>query len=190
MKVYLASPLGFAVSTRAYLHELVGALEGAGLVVHDPWGSNRPKDSGLTPDPASDGAAAPVPPDDPQHRLAARHARNLAIGWSNEEAIRAADGLIAVLDGVDVDSGTASEIGFAYALSKPVWGLRTDTRQTGDNEAAIVNLQVHYFVEASGGQIVHSVEALLAALAEAGQAPDGQPVAQTLAGWLSTETDA
>lgn len=32
----------------------------------------------------------------------------------------------AVLDGVDVDSGTAWEIGYAYARGKPIIGLRTD----------------------------------------------------------------
>ena len=153
MRVYLASPLGFATATRAYLHELVGALEAHGLTVHDPWGSNRPKAPVLTPPPA--------PPTDPEERRAARHARNHTIGQLNAEAIQAADGVIAVLDGVDVDSGTAAEIGYAFGLGKAIWGLRTDSRLTGDNEGAIVNLQVQYFIEASGGRIARSIADLL-----------------------------
>lgn len=39
--------------------------------------------------------------------------------------------MVAVLDGADVDSGTAWEIGYAYAKGKPVLGLRTDFRTLG-----------------------------------------------------------
>ena len=42
------------------------------------------------------------------------------------EGVDASDLVVAVLDGVDVDSGTAWEIGYAYAKGKPVIGLRTD----------------------------------------------------------------
>ena len=69
--------------------------------------------------------------------------------------------MIAILDGVDVDSGTAAEIGYAHALGKRVYGLRTDFRLAGDNHGAIVNLQVQYFIEASGGTIVSTVADLL-----------------------------
>jgi nucleoside 2-deoxyribosyltransferase len=44
------------------------------------------------------------------------------------EAIRASDALLAVLDGPEVDSGTAFEMGVAYAEGVPVVGLRTDYR--------------------------------------------------------------
>ena len=181
MNVYLASPLGFAAATRAYLNELVAALEAHGLTVHDPWGSNRPK-APAPPAPSTD------PPTDPEARLAARHARNHTIGQLNAEAIQAAESMIAVLDGVDVDSGTAAEIGYAFALGKVVWGLRTDSRLAGDNEGAIVNLQVQYFIEASGGRIARSIADLLLLLDHrelpgvtgARQAPDGPlPPAQS-----------
>ena len=39
-----------------------------------------------------------------------------------------ADGIVAILDGPDVDSGTAFEIGYAHAKGKPVIGLKTDSR--------------------------------------------------------------
>lgn len=39
--------------------------------------------------------------------------------------------LCALLDGSDVDSGTAAEMGFAHALDKPVFGLCTDSMRRG-----------------------------------------------------------
>jgi nucleoside 2-deoxyribosyltransferase len=55
------------------------------------------------------------------------------------EGVDSSDMVVAVLDGVDVDSGTAWEIGYAYARGKPVIGLRTDFRTLSDG---IVNLMV------------------------------------------------
>jgi nucleoside 2-deoxyribosyltransferase len=46
-----------------------------------------------------------------------------------------ADAVVAVLDGPDVDSGTAWEVGFAVARGKPVIGLRTDWRPAEDGAA-------------------------------------------------------
>jgi len=45
------------------------------------------------------------------------------------EALRAADVVVALLDGADADSGVAFEAGYARALDKPVLGVRTDYRQ-------------------------------------------------------------
>lgn len=39
--------------------------------------------------------------------------------------------LCALLDGTDVDSGTAAEMGYAHALGKPVFGLCTDLLRRG-----------------------------------------------------------
>ncbi|MCC6944247.1 MAG: nucleoside 2-deoxyribosyltransferase, partial [Thermomicrobiales bacterium] len=72
--------------------------------------------------------------------------------------------MVAILDGVDVDSGTAAEIGYAFARGKHIEGLRTDWRLTGDNEGSLVNLQVQYFIEASGGSVHTNRQSLLAAL--------------------------
>lgn len=55
------------------------------------------------------------------------------------EGLDGSDIVVAVLDGVDVDSGTAWEIGYAYAKEKPVIGIRTDFRSLSDG---IVNLMV------------------------------------------------
>jgi len=44
------------------------------------------------------------------------------------EGVRECDVMVAVLDGPDADSGTAFEAGYAYALGKPIVGVRTDYR--------------------------------------------------------------
>lgn len=55
------------------------------------------------------------------------------------EGVDSSDIVVAVLDGADVDSGTAWEIGYAYAKGKPVVGLRTDFRSLSNG---IVNLMI------------------------------------------------
>ncbi len=47
--------------------------------------------------------------------------------------IQRCDVLLAVLDGSDVDSGTAFSIGMAHALGKTVIGIRTDYRPGADH---------------------------------------------------------
>jgi nucleoside 2-deoxyribosyltransferase len=150
MKVYLASPLGFAESTRDYLEKVVEALA-RHVEVSNPWDDHRfDKDF--------DGA---VSLDSRSEARALLGEINRELGRSNEQRIRESDGVVAVLDGVDVDSGTASEIGFAYGIGKRCYGLRTDFRLAGDNEGSIVNLQVQYFIEASGGSVHTSIDSLL-----------------------------
>lgn len=147
MKVYLASPLGFAASTKHYMDELERALAGTEITVHNPWkGDFGPEFQ----------RANAIP--DHAERVAALGHVNTRVARANEEAIRASDMVLAVLDGVDVDSGTASEMGFAFALGKRVHGLRTDTRLIGDNAGSVINLQVQYWIEASGGKLVRTLD--------------------------------
>jgi nucleoside 2-deoxyribosyltransferase len=149
--VYVASPLGFSEATRGFYADLLDALRAAGLEPHDPWAG---------PDPfAAAGALAPG-----AERTGAFTAVNAELGAANEAAIRGSDAVLAVLDGTDVDSGTAAEIGFAAALGKPVVGLRLDLRRTGDNEGATVNLQVEHWLT---GTVVRTVDDALARLREA-----------------------
>ena len=61
------------------------------------------------------------------------------------EGVDNSDIVIAVLDGVDVDSGTAWEIGYAYAMQKPIIGIRTDFRTLSDG---IVNLMIEMSINA------------------------------------------
>lgn len=150
-RVYLASPLGFAVSTRGFMEYLVGELE-ALVDVSNPWDDTR-----------FDDEFAAVAELDSRSEIETRLARvNNELGRANAERIDDADAVFAILDGVDIDSGTAAEIGYAFARGKYVCGLRTDFRLAGDNAGAIVNLQVQYFIEASGGRVVTSVNDFVA----------------------------
>ena len=151
--IYLASPLGFAASTVEYMTTIAAALREF-LVVLNPWDDHRFD---------QDFARAPSIVDR-EERLVLYKRINTELGRSNAASIDAAGGVVAILDGVDVDSGTASEIGYAFARGKRIEGLRTDWRLAGDNEGSIVNLQVEYFIEASGGHVHRDADSLLAAL--------------------------
>ncbi|UYP46766.1 hypothetical protein NEF87_003051 [Candidatus Lokiarchaeum ossiferum] len=85
---------------------------------------------------------------------------NQTLGQNNAELIKKSDLILAVLDGSDVDSGTAAEIGYAYGLGKKIYGYRGDFRNCGDNLGSVINLQVEYFINASGGRIFYSLEEL------------------------------
>lgn len=80
------------------------------------------------------------------------------IGQMNEQGIRCSDVLLGVLDGTELDSGTVSEIGFACALGKRCYGLRTDFRDVGDLEGLPINLQILHFIESSGGRLFRRIE--------------------------------
>jgi nucleoside 2-deoxyribosyltransferase len=91
---------------------------------------------------------------------------NNEMGDNNRRAIDDCQLMFAVLDGADVDSGTASEIGYAFAKGKPILGYRGDFRLSADNEGAIVNLQVEYFIRRSGGEILSTEKDIAPALAK------------------------
>jgi nucleoside 2-deoxyribosyltransferase len=88
-----------------------------------------------------------------------------AIGARNTEALRSCELLAAYLDGQELDSGTAAELGYGAALGLTCFALRTDLRQAGE-EGAACNLQVEAFVRDSGGAIVGSLDELVAALGQ------------------------
>jgi nucleoside 2-deoxyribosyltransferase len=60
----------------------------------------------------------------------------------NRAALEAAHLVVAVCDGADADSGTAWEMGYAYARGKPVYAVRTDFRRVGESER--VNLMLEH----------------------------------------------
>lgn len=149
-RVYIASPLGFAASTMAFMNELISRLEGK-IEIENPWDDVRFVND-----------FAEIATLESYHdRFTRLQAINHELGRSNAERIDRSDAVFAILDGVDVDSGTASEIGYAFAKGKKVFGLRTDFRLAGDNLGSIVNLQVQYFIEASGGRVVTDLDALV-----------------------------
>jgi nucleoside 2-deoxyribosyltransferase len=147
MKIYLAGPLGFSEAGRFYQDTvLLPALGRSGHQILDPWK--------LTDQRKIDAILAM--PYGPARRDAWRRL-NAEIGTNNRQAIDRSDAVFAILDGVDVDSGTAAEIGYAFARGKPILGYRGDLRLAADNEGASVNLQVEYFIRQSGGDIVTSL---------------------------------
>ena len=50
--------------------------------------------------------------------------------------------VVALLDGTQVDDGTAWEIGYAYSKGLPIFGIRTDFRQGGDTQFNHVNSMI------------------------------------------------
>ncbi len=102
--VYLAAPL-FAEAELDFNRKLRGRIKSSGFNVFLPQeDSNNIRD---------------------------KKNRQRIIFDKNLKAIDNSDLLVAVVDGTDVDSGTAWEIGYAYARGKPVFGLRTDFRTLG-----------------------------------------------------------
>ncbi len=78
-------------------------------------------------------------------------------------SLEEADAVIALLDGTQVDDGTAWEIGYFYrhtAGKAPIIGIRTDFRSAGESRKSIVNAMI----ECSCNIIVNSTEALLSEL--------------------------
>jgi nucleoside 2-deoxyribosyltransferase len=158
MRIYLASPLGFSEAGNAFYYDrLIPLLQRLGHEVLDPWRlTDRHRIEAV--------AAMPYG----EERREAWRRLNAEIGRNNQAAIDRCDALLAVLDGTDVDSGTAAEIGYAFARGKPIIGYRGDFRLAADNEGCVVNLQVEYFIRQSGGSIVRSVAELSDALAALG----------------------
>ena len=64
-----------------------------------------------------------------------------------------ADCLAALLDGPQVDDGTAWEIGYAHARGLPVYGLRTDFRQAGDTRFSRINSMIEVSLAGLAGSV-------------------------------------
>ena len=79
-------------------------------------------------------------------------------------ALESCDVVVALLDGAQVDDGTAWEIGYAFARGIPVIGVRTDFRQGGDTAHSCVNAMI----EGSCVRIAASRDEAVAVLRELG----------------------
>lgn len=124
-------PAGFSDSGRLW-HEtvLLPAVLAAGLVPKDPWGGPSPITDVLESLPYG-------------HELReALQAANLKQGRIDLDLVDQSEAVLACLDGPDVDSGTAVEVGYAFARHKLIVGLRTDIRRSADNDGSLVNLMV------------------------------------------------
>jgi nucleoside 2-deoxyribosyltransferase/predicted secreted protein len=127
-RVYLAAPL-FSVAERRYNNYLAKFLRTNFFEVY------LPQDTG----------------DDSHGRDRIAHQE---IFKKNLDALEAADLIVAVIDGADADSGTAWEMGYAFAKGIPVISIRTDFRMAGHEE------HVNLMLEQSSA-IVPSEEELL-----------------------------
>jgi len=144
--VYLASPLGFSHELKPYLERIKARLSRLGYEIFDPWAQSFSK--------AIREASAIA---DHDERVAALAHLTHQIGVANENGIRESDILLAVLDGPEVDSGCAAELGFAFGIGKRCYGLRTDWRDTGEFGLPM-NLQVLHFIKATGGKLFRRIE--------------------------------
>ena len=163
-RIYLAGPLGFSELGRAGQESLIQKLTALGYEVVAPF-QLTPKEE-LT-------RIAGLPSLDTQRD--AWRSMNFRIGETGRQAIDAYDGLLAVLDGVDADSGTPAESGYAFARRKPIVGYRGDFRLSADNLGSPVNLQVEYFILASGGSLITSLATIGTAIVAAlEQSREGQ----------------
>lgn len=149
MKVYVAGPLGFCESGKAFLDRIIAVLRKQRHEVFNPW---ELTDAGKI--------KAVLDMEYGPERRDRWKELNIEIGGNNAAVIDSCDIVFAVLDGPDVDSGTAAEIGYAFAKGKTVIGYRNDFRLACDNEGSVVNLQVEYFIYKSGGKIIRAISEL------------------------------
>lgn len=127
-RIYLAAPL-FSSAERAYNTMLANLLKDHLFEVF------LPQEAG----------------DDSDTRVKTEQER---IFIKNKDDLDQADIVVAVIDGADADSGTAWEMGYAYANKKPVIAIRTDFRRTGTHE------QVNLMLEESSRVVSSSLELL------------------------------
>jgi nucleoside 2-deoxyribosyltransferase len=116
MVIYLAGPL-FSESERAWLRALIERIEAAtGAQVYWSW-----------------------------ERHGGRQDSVEGIFETCREGLDSADAMLAILDGPQVDDGTAWEMGYFYARwqgARPIVGLRTDLRRAGELDASVVNAMI------------------------------------------------
>lgn len=108
-------------------------------------------------------------------------ADSIAIAQADCKKLLESDFLIAVIDGVEIDSGTAAEIGIFSTTGKPIFALYSDVRQLGTNNKEKINalindptenqfmyrnLFVLGLIKQSGGSISNSIPMLISNVKE------------------------
>lgn len=131
LHIYVAGPL-FDPGQRWYLEQVDAVCREMGFTTYLPH-----RDGGLKAGAGTDFAA---------------------IFAADLQGLAAADLVVAVWHGPDVDSGTAWEIGFAYARGVPVIGLHEDIRIHN------AQAQVNIVVSQSARRICASIEELRSSL--------------------------
>jgi nucleoside 2-deoxyribosyltransferase len=109
-KIYIAGPL-FNVHEKKYLEEIAEVLEGADFECFLPHRDQK----GIDPEELKNNEMSQATKD--------------IIFKTDIEALKEADLIVALVTGQDIDSGTASEIGFMYANNKPVIAITAEERR-------------------------------------------------------------
>src|SRR5699024_8935819 len=109
------------------------------------------------------------------------YADSIEIAKADMDKLRESDFMIVVLDGAEIDSGVAAELGAFYMLEKPIFGLYTDIRQQGrdnkkkiqaliddgtENQFMYRNLFVIGLIKQTEGNIYSTVEELIKGVKE------------------------
>jgi nucleoside 2-deoxyribosyltransferase len=130
-RVYLAAPL-FSEAERTYNATLAALLEKNLFDVYLPQDTGDDSDRRNGPE---------------QNRLF----------YKNLHALKESDSIVAIIEGADADSGTAWEMGFAFALGKPVVALRTDFRRVGHHEHVNLMLEQSATVVTTTDQLLQTL---------------------------------
>jgi nucleoside 2-deoxyribosyltransferase len=96
------------------------------------------------------------------HEVTSNQAKQ--IFHDNLDAMNDSDLMVAILDGTQVDDGTAWEIGYFFSQGKRIIGIRTDFRHAGEFQASIVNLMVEcscFAIATSCEELASQIEGLL-----------------------------
>jgi nucleoside 2-deoxyribosyltransferase/predicted secreted protein len=80
---------------------------------------------------------------------------------NNLKALESADIIVAIIDGADADSGTAWEMGYAFAHGKRVIALRTDFRRSGSQEKVNLMLEESATVVTSTSNLLDAIKSPL-----------------------------
>jgi nucleoside 2-deoxyribosyltransferase len=94
------------------------------------------------------------------HEIVPCHAGPEQIFQANVQALLECDIMVAMLDGPQVDDGSAWEVGYFFMQGKKILGIRTDLRRAGESDNSRVNLMI----ECSCQEIAGSLEELAAFL--------------------------
>lgn len=125
MKIYLAGPL-FSEAERDWMSKLKGQIES--LAVESNYNVEVIWPYELMPQ---------------EEINALKETAKREIFSRCKSHLESADLVIAVLDGPQVDDGTAWELGYYHALRKgKIIGIRTDLRRAGESDGAKVNSMI------------------------------------------------
>lgn len=156
IQIYLAGPHGFSEFTKIGVQSLKNILQNYAIII-DPFQDTETQKWAAELIALQDNLLHSENNCSNRESYEKILALNTKIAARNEDLLNRCDIIFAILDGCDVDSGTAAEIGYGYAQGKTIFGYRGDFRKTGDNLGSTINLQVEYFIMHSGGKLFSSL---------------------------------